>query len=132
MQPLCRPAAVRSDRRRALIPARSSEGVRAILGRVLAEGERQNRGFGFGAERPVDATAAVALEHEVLDESTVFGSCAVGRNIQAQREQRSVHGADERGAGALPNFNGQEFGAALLEANLGMSDHSAFKPAGSE
>ena len=68
----------------------------------------------------------------MLDETAALGAGAVRGDIEPEREQRAMHRADQGGARALSNFDSHEFGAALFEANLGLSDHGEFEPAGRE
>ena len=92
--------------------------------------DRQDGRFRFGAERSFDAPAARAFEHQVFDETAALGAGAVRGDIEPEREERAVHGADEGGTRALSNFDSHEFGAALFEANLRLGDHGEFEPAG--
>ena len=68
----------------------------------------------------------------MFDEPAALGAGAVGGDIEAEREECAMHRADQGGTRALSNFDSHEFGAALFEANLGLSDHGEFEPAGRE
>lgn len=92
--------------------------------------DRQDRRFGFGTQGAFDAPPAGALEHQVLDQAAAFGTRAVRGNVETEREKRAMHRTDQWRTRALSDFDSHEFGAALFEANLGMSDHGEFEPAG--
>jgi len=110
----------------------SLKGVRLTFIGTQAQCDGQDCRFRFRAERAFDSAAAVAFEHQVLDEPPRLGPGAVGRDIETKREQRAVYRANQRGTGTLTDFDGHEFRATLLEANFGLSDHGEFKPAGRE
>jgi len=66
----------------------------------------------------------------VFDQTAALRASPVRRDIESEREERTMHGSDERGARALSNFDSHELSATLFEADLGFSDHGEFEPAG--
>jgi hypothetical protein len=59
----------------------------------------------------------------VFDQAAALGPRAVRGNVESEREQRTMHGADERRTRGLSNFDGYEFRAKLFEANLRSINH---------
>lgn len=99
------------------------QGARSTFRDTQAQRDRQDRCFCVCAQRTLDPPTAMALEHQMLDQTATAWPRAVRRNIESKREQCAMNRANQRRAGTLTDFNGHQFWSTLLEANFGLSDH---------